>query len=91
TMHGALLDAELLADVYLALTRGQDSLDIGLNANAKNAGTAPAPPAARPEKLKIVRADAEELKQHAETVERLQKASGGKAVWAMLGVPTKGR
>ena len=33
TLHGALLDARLLADVYLALTRGQDSLSIGLEAN----------------------------------------------------------
>ncbi len=84
TMHGALLDAELLAEVYLALTRGQDSLDIGLNVNAKTVDGRAIEPTARPEKLRILRADADELAKHAEMVERLQKASGGKAVWALL-------
>ncbi len=91
TMHGALLDAELLADVYLALTRGQDSLDIGLNTGAKSAGADAAQPAARPEKIKILRANSEELRQHSEIVERLQSASGGKAVWSMLALPAKRR
>ncbi len=84
TMHGALLDAELLAEVYLALTRGQDSLDIGLNVNAKTVDGRASVPTARPEKLKILYADADELLRHAEMIERLQKASGGKAVWAVI-------
>jgi DNA polymerase III subunit epsilon len=83
TLHGALLDAELLADVYLALTRGQDSLDIGLNAGA-NKANGEIVPLVRPARLKVVKADTEDLKQHATVVENLQKASGGKAVWAML-------
>ncbi len=83
TLHGALLDAELLAEVYLALTRGQDSLDIGLGANAKAVKRDGVVATVRPDNLKVLRADADELKQHAEMIERLQKASGGKAVWAM--------
>jgi DNA polymerase-3 subunit epsilon len=82
TLHGALLDAELLADVYVAMTRGQDSLAIGLDA------ADPAMPgvtkAARPGKLKVLHASESEQKLHAEVVERLQKASGGKAVWSAL-------
>lgn len=82
TLHGALLDAELLADVYLALTRGQDSLDIGLAA-APVKGV-PIVPAVRPAGLKVLRATAAEVAEHALVVERLQKASGGKAVWAAI-------
>jgi DNA polymerase III subunit epsilon len=86
TLHGALLDAELLADVYIAMTRGQDSLDIALVADGgkKQAGSEGNEKAARPATLKVLRADAEEQKRHAEIVEGLQKASGGKAVWATL-------
>jgi DNA polymerase III subunit epsilon len=81
TLHGALMDAELLAQVYIAMTRGQDSLDIGGAKDVVRAKQTETP-AVRPERLKVVRADAEELKRHAEIVERLQKASGDKAVWA---------
>jgi DNA polymerase-3 subunit epsilon len=41
-VHGALLDAELLAEVYLAMTRGQNSLDIPFAAPAVDAGCRPA-------------------------------------------------
>lgn len=81
TMHGALLDCELLAEVYLALTRGQDSLDIGLAAQLQ-ANTATS--LTRPANLKILRATLEELQQHSIIIEGLQKASGGKAVWSAL-------
>jgi DNA polymerase III subunit epsilon len=81
TLHGALLDAELLGDVYLALTRGQNSLDIGINAGIKKTS---AVEVKRPDKLKVLKATEEELKHHSEIVAGLQKASGGKAVWAML-------
>ena len=83
TLHGALVDAELLADVYLALTRGQNSLDIGLGAgggvSAQQSGNVAI---VRPLALRVDRASAEDLAQHAAMVERLQQASGGKAVWA---------
>lgn len=82
TLHGALMDAELLADVYVAMTRGQDSLAIGLEmgGGTSNGGGANVS-APRPASLKVVRASSEELKKHAELVERLDKASGGKTVW----------
>ena len=83
TFHGALLDAELLGEVYVAMTRGQDSLAIGLDVGGggKSAQAGMGIPIARPTTLKVVRADAEELRQHAEHVEHIDKASGGKAVW----------
>ncbi len=82
TFHGALLDAELLGEVYVAMTRGQDSLAIGLDAGGgKSLQTGMNIPIARPTTLKVVRADAEELRQHAQHVEQINKISGGKAVW----------
>ncbi len=81
TYHGALLDTELLAEVYVAMTRGQDSLAIGLDAGNATSVSGVVVALARPANLKVVRANAEELRQHAEHVERIDKASGGKAVW----------
>lgn len=80
TVHGALLDAELLSDVYIAMTRGQDSLAIGLEAGN---GTKKADAALleRPLTLKVVRADADERARHAEHVASIAKVAGGKAVW----------
>ncbi len=80
TLHGALVDTQLLAEVYLALTRGQDSLDIGLGASrsGEKKSSAPLP---RPTTLRVVRANETELASHQAVVEGLQKASGGKAVW----------
>jgi len=85
-LHGALLDAELLADVYLALTRGQDSLDIGLGVSRgvsaqRSDNVAPV----RPQQLRVDQAPPQDLAKHAAMVERLQQASGGKAVWALWG------
>ena len=91
TVHGALLDAELLSDVYIAMTRGQDSLAIGLDTSASSAGGAAGNGGSkleaafeRPAALKVLRADAEETRLHAEQIERINKASGGKAVWSLL-------
>jgi DNA polymerase-3 subunit epsilon len=82
TLHGALVDTQLLAEVYLALTRGQDSLDIGLGAGGSAASKRTAAPAVRPATLRIVRASAAEVTAHEAVIEGVQKASGGKAVWA---------
>ncbi len=87
TLHGALLDAELLSDVYIAMTRGQDSLAIGLEMGSNgsvNTGEKRALAFERPAALKILRAGEEELRLHAEQIERINKASGGKAVWSSL-------
>jgi DNA polymerase-3 subunit epsilon len=79
SLHGALLDAQLLADVWLAMTRGQDTLDISLvmaSETAVNGGPAP-----RPEVLAVVRASAEELDAHAAMCERIDKESKGRCLW----------
>jgi DNA polymerase-3 subunit epsilon len=79
TLHSALIDTQLLAEVYLALTRGQDSLDIGLGASRGEAKISS--PVSRPATLRVIRATETELATHAAVVEGLEKASGGKAVW----------
>lgn len=83
TVHGALLDAELLSDVYIAMTRGQDSLAIGLDTAGATANSSVAL-TARPAKLKVLRADARELELHAKIVAAVDESSGGKAVWTSL-------
>jgi len=64
TLHGALLDAELLAEVYLAMTRGQESLMMALEEEPKPDGGMN--PALSTERLplKVLRASSEELAAH---------------------------
>ena len=71
TLHGALLDAELLADVYMAMTRGQDSLMIDmLDEVAPQEDT---DDASHPRNLKVLRASDEELQAHEAYVNALNK------------------
>ena len=79
TLHGALLDAELLAEVYLAMTRGQESLMIEMAPSAQTAA-AEADVAAMPP-LRILRASDEELAAHAALLTEIEKASQGACLW----------
>ncbi|PIE83398.1 MAG: DNA polymerase III subunit epsilon [Candidatus Contendobacter odensis] len=81
SLHGALLDAEILADVYLAMTRQQDSLF------AEESSETPEQsihrrvlPADRPP-LAILRANPDELAEHHRYLDMLDKSSGGQCVW----------
>jgi DNA polymerase-3 subunit epsilon len=83
-LHGALLDAGILVDVYLAMTGGQSALALdmsgGRGQEARNQGmTVPvrAPGVALP----VVAADADELQRHEAMLDLIHKSSGGKAVW----------
>ena len=81
TLHGALLDAELLAEVYLAMTRGQESLIMELDAPPPSASLA-AGGGGRPA-LAVLRADATELAEHERVLAEIVKESRGKCVWLM--------
>lgn len=83
TLHGALLDAELLAEVYLALTRGQESLAIELEEATPMAGQEEAW-SAQP-KLIVLAATEEELALHASQLESIDKASQGACLWRAMG------
>ncbi|GGH61653.1 DNA polymerase III subunit epsilon [Comamonas phosphati] len=82
TLHGALLDAELLADVYINLTRGQDALLMTDEPAESDAGGSVVPAADLGGfKLQIVRANAQELEAHEDVLAQLDKSSGGKTAW----------
>ncbi|MCR4301762.1 MAG: DNA polymerase III subunit epsilon [Sulfuricaulis sp.] len=92
TLHGALLDAEILADVYLAMTGGQTGLFEDVHSHMKGAttGNVVATPSdirrldpKRP-KLPVIAASTEELAAHEAWVEELDKKSGGKCLWKKL-------
>jgi DNA polymerase III subunit epsilon len=77
TLHGALLDAELLAEVYIAMTRGQESLLMELSSPVEQATQANL--AVDFSALKLVTADAEELDAHQQYIAGLAKA--GATAW----------
>jgi DNA polymerase-3 subunit epsilon len=79
-LHGALLDATLLAEVYLAMTRGQETLAIWLEAPVAASGDPGAPCGERPA-LVVVWASAEELAEHAQVLEAIAKETKAKLVW----------
>ncbi|HDK37419.1 MAG TPA: DNA polymerase III subunit epsilon [Thiolapillus brandeum] len=81
--HGALLDAEILAEVYLAMTGGQSALsleDDGCNADAAETGGIRRVSADRPP-LKIIRATETEQQQHQRCLQNIQKATGVSVLW----------
>ncbi|MBX3607568.1 MAG: DNA polymerase III subunit epsilon [Piscinibacter sp.] len=80
TLHGALLDAGLLAEVYIRMTRGQDSLVIDEAESAAGEIAIEAVDFARFE-LPVLEADAAEAAAHAALLAELDKASGGKTLW----------
>ncbi len=79
-LHGALLDAELLADVYINLTRGQDALLID-EVQAGPAGVAAVRVDLSQFTLPVIAASAQEAAAHDDVLKQIDKASGGKTVW----------
>ena len=80
TLHGALLDAELLADVYINMTRGQEALLIesGVAQSDNTSGVAIDLSAFE---LPVLRANPQEIESHDDVLRQLDKSSGGKTVW----------
>jgi DNA polymerase-3 subunit epsilon len=78
-LHGALLDAELLADVYLAMTRGQNSLGMDVEEEVVNIGDMLEPVAMA--EIIFVPASEEELAAHVATLAGLDKAVKGQCIW----------
>lgn len=78
-LHGALLDAEILADVYLLMTGGQSSLldeEVSIEEIGERGQTLKRLSVDRP-RLKVIRCDETELSAHHQRLEAIEKASGG--------------
>ncbi len=74
TLHGALLDAEILLDVYLAMTGGQSSLLLDADEEqASGSGLQPTRPVRRAAALKVVEPTADELAAHKRMLQRLKR------------------
>ena len=83
-LHGALLDAEILADVYLAMTGGQTSLSLSSNSAKNDSGAGHEsirrlPPGRRP--LPVITPTDAELQAHQEKLAALAKSSGDNCIW----------
>lgn len=84
--HGALLDARILAEVYLAMTGGQANLTLGAESDtARSRARRDAPNRSiEGARITVVKADDAELLAHEHVLALLDKASGGKTVWRKL-------
>ena len=89
TLHGALLDSELLAEVYLAMTRGQESLVIDMLGETSRAGDEATPRVALNSlDLPVMVASEEEIAAHQAVLDGLDKAVKGTSVWRLQPVST---
>ena len=80
TLHGALLDAEILADVYLLMTGGQTKLKLASSSGSDADSTAIRRIQRSANKLKVIKATADEITQHEARLDIVEKA-GGKCLW----------
>jgi DNA polymerase-3 subunit epsilon len=83
TLHGALLDAELLADVYINMTRGQDALLMEVESNDEQTRTTERVDLSSYQ-LPVIAATEQEMTQHTDVLTQLDKSSGGNTVWRKL-------
>lgn len=90
-LHGALLDAEILAGVYLAMTGGQASLSLrgygGEDSQSQPGEGKYRPVAAKRPPLKVVRASEEERSAHQARLAAIDKVSGGACLWHQIESP----
>ncbi len=84
-LHGGLLDAQLLADVYLAMTTGQSALDLAFDATSgKDAADGGGFRAELTRRPRILRADEAEIAAHEKRLDTLDQSAGGASVWRRL-------
>jgi DNA polymerase III subunit epsilon len=89
-LHGALLDAGILVDVYLAMTGGQSAFALDMNASANAAARRDALGGVLREagiQLPVPAASPDELRQHEAMLDQIHKASGGKVLWRQGDAP----
>ncbi len=85
-LHGALLDAEILADVYLLMSGGQTDLSLGSEEVEAEADQRPQryQPVSRDTlKLKVVQPQPDEVEAHQQFLARIHKSSGQRCIWML--------
>lgn len=80
-LHGGLIDAQLLADVYIAMTSGQVVLDLGFEGSHEQAASATLAPMVLDHRPRVLRANADEIATHEKRLDGLDKSAGGMSVW----------
>lgn len=80
-LHGGLIDAQLLADVYLAMTSGQVVLDLGFVGAQEQGTTVTLVPMVLDRRPRVLRAGSDEVAAHEKRLDALDKSAGGTSVW----------
>ena len=81
-LHGGLIDSQLLAEVYLAMTSGQVALDLAFESAPEQQGAAQVVlPAVLSRRPKVLRANADEVAAHELRLDALDKSAGGVSIW----------
>lgn len=80
-LHGGLIDAQLLADVYIAMTSGQVVLDLGFEGAQEQGAAVMLAPVQLDRRPRVLRADTGETAAHEKRLDGLDKSAGGTSVW----------
>ena len=86
-LHGGLIDAQLLAEVYLYMTSGQVALDLGFEGAAEQGPNHVAVPLRLDRRPRVLRANEQEQVLHESRLDALDKSAGGNSVWRAQNVP----
>ena len=89
-LHGALLDAQILADVYLAMTGGQATLDLAAKPAGHRAEVSARVSAPAARRIKVIRASAEERAAHEHMLDAIESQRGAPCVWRRAREPEAG-
>jgi DNA polymerase-3 subunit epsilon len=80
-LHGGLIDAQLLADVYLAMTSGQVMFDLGFEGADEQRGAGVVLPVVLSRRPRVLHADPAELAAHQQRLDALDQSAAGGSVW----------
>mgnify|MGYP001006325028 CR=1 FL=1 len=86
-LHGGLIDCQLLADVYIAMTSGQVALDLGFERAPEEQQVVVVTPVALSRRPRVLHAGADELAAHEKRLDALDKSAGGTSLWRRGAAP----
>jgi DNA polymerase-3 subunit epsilon len=83
-LHGGMIDCQLLADVYIAMTSGQVALDLAFEGAGEEQRSAIVVPVELLRRPRVLCASADELAAHDQRLDALDKSAGGQSLWRRL-------